>query len=157
MQLNIWEVLKVGLVVLFLLPVTLIYGFMASLGIYIGGDSIARKIINGEMAYIGFIETWIFLTGFGGLIGLIGFWSYFIWRIRLLGRVRASARVIPLLLLIGVISAVSFLLPSGLEGLLENTLFTAALMLMAVIGLYAAVDMLKPNKRLQSDAASPRA
>ena len=114
---------------------------MAYLGVFISGESLARKFLNGELTSTGLMDIWTFLPGPGGLIGLAGFWCYSIWRIRLPRRARTSERVISLLPLIGVITALSLLLPGGLEGLLDNTLLTAPLILMTVTGLYTVVDM----------------
>lgn len=140
------------------LLVTIFYGYMAFMGTTISISLLLIFITNHGLADINVLHFWLLVISIGGLLGLSGFWGYLYWRIRSHYRLTIPSKYLSVLLIIGICADLGLLLPAIPEIILGDVhLFQVVLIGVAFMGLYAVLDLKKPNNRLQIDAAAPRA
>ena len=147
------------LLVIFMVPVTAICGGYAAIGALWGAGTILL-VLTGTHSWqsdISMFEVWVFITGLGGLAGLIGLWVFILSRERLTYRKSALTWMVVITLFAGIASALLVVYTVGFRGLdVFMYAFNAVLLILSAIGAYALLVLLKPNNRLQFDAAPPR-
>ena len=150
------------------LPVTILLGPVAMFGTFMGVVGIYFVLIGEGLPSETFLDNhqWYFVfRGLGGVLGLIGLWLVFLFENRIKDRIGVLNWIVAGCLCCGVLSGVLLLYDQiyiweELQRLgdidITDYLDNFVIFMLVIIGLYYAVYCMKPNKRLQIDADTPR-
>ena len=146
--LNMRKRWKEYLFVLIMLPITFLFGPIAALGMFYGVSEILQVIAGTHIwnTEIRYIDVWMCFTGLGGLSGLLGLWFYIILRDQQIKRTRSKV-LVAICLLAGSGAALWVVFLNGAGYFISNlSVFSITLIMLSIIGVYSAVDVLKPNE-----------
>jgi hypothetical protein len=150
------------------LPATILFGPVAMIGAIMGIVGIYFVLIGEGLPSETFLNNyqWHYVfRGLGGVLGLVGLWLVFLFENRIKEKLGIFNWIVAGCLCCGVISGVLLLYDeiyiweeSQRLGYINITdyLYNLAIIMLVLVGIYYAVYCMKPNKRLQFDAAKPR-
>jgi len=136
-------------IITIVVPITLLLLPLAGFGLMVSLSDIIQVLAGTHIwkTEIQFMDIWMLLTSSGGLIGLVGLWSYYLFQKRLLYTRTKLNWLIALSLLLGTAAALSLILLNGLQDFITTFSFgSLSFLCIAIFGLYLTGTLLKPHR-----------